>query len=191
VAEDAAGGAGLTCHDVRMSDAEWWDLLDGAGHPTGELYRRGAQGWPAGRFHLVAATCVVRGDGLALLTRRAETKREFPLAWEFPGGSALAGESSRRAAQRELWEETRVEAAEEKLELVGRFREESALLDMYVVAMPAVPAVIVDEVEVDDAAWVTWDDVDAHLAAGRMAEPWVDRLNVLGQSLRSAAAVTP
>jgi isopentenyldiphosphate isomerase len=80
--------------------------------------------------------------------------------------------------------------AEEKLELVGRFREESALLDMYVVAMPEAPAVIVDEVEVDDAAWVTWDDVEANLAAGRMAEPWIARLHALGQSLRSAAAVT-
>jgi 8-oxo-dGTP diphosphatase len=173
-----------------MTDEEWWDVLDGAGHPTGEVHRRGAGGWPEGRFHLVAATCVVLGDGLVLLTRRAETKREFPLTWEFPGGSAVAGESSRRAAQRELWEETRVEMAEEKLELVGRFREESALLDMYVVAMPEAPAVIVDEVEVDDAAWVTWDDVEANLAAGRMAEPWIARLHALGQSLRSAAAVT-
>ncbi|NNU27139.1 NUDIX hydrolase [Isoptericola sediminis] len=170
-----------------MTGVEWWDVLDEAGKPTGEAFRRGTPGWPAGRFHLIVATCVVRADGSVLLTRRAVTKSEFPLAWEFPGGSALAGESSRRAAQRELREETGVEVAEDELELVGRFREQSALLDMYVVAVQGVPVVTVDEAEVDDAAWVTWDDVGARLGAGRMAEPWVDRLHALGPGLRSAA----
>jgi 8-oxo-dGTP diphosphatase len=69
---------------------EYWDVTDREGIPTGETYRRGAPDGPVGRFHVVAAACVVRRDADVLLTQRAAHK-EFPLAWEFPGGSALAG----------------------------------------------------------------------------------------------------
>ncbi|MHA7172045.1 NUDIX domain-containing protein [Arthrobacter monumenti] len=76
---------------------EWWDVTDEHGHLTGQTYRRGNPDWPPGRFHLVVATCAYRSDGAVLLTQRSATK-EYPLAWEFPGGSALAGESSNDAA---------------------------------------------------------------------------------------------
>ena len=169
-----------------MADGEWWDVIDEFGTLTGESFRRGASDWPAGRFHLIVATCVVRGDSLMLMTRRASTK-EFPLAWEFPGGSALAGESSRQAAVRELREETGVAVPARDLELVGRFAEPSALLDMYLAVVPDVPAVTPDHVEVDAAAWVAIGDVEARLAAGQMADPWVDRLEALWPTIRAMA----
>jgi len=167
-------------------DTEWWDVIDAAGDPTGETYRRGANDWPAGRFHLIVATAVVRTDGSVLLTRRAATK-EFALAWEFPGGSALAGESSRRAARRELHEETGLLVPTDSLRPVGRFREASALLDMYLAPVHGVTDVTPDEVEVDRAEWVSWNEVEARLRAGRMAEPWTDRLEALLPPLRRIA----
>ena len=72
--------------------------MDADGVPTGETFLRGAPGWPADRFHLIVATCVFRDDGTVLLTQRAPGK-EFGRGWEFPGGSALAGETSRVAGQ--------------------------------------------------------------------------------------------
>ena len=55
-----------------MTDGdEWWDIVDAGGTPTGAVFRRGAPQWPAGGFHLIAAVCVQREDGMVLLTRCA------------------------------------------------------------------------------------------------------------------------
>ena len=51
-----------------MADDELWDLTDADGAPLGRLQRRG-DAMPAGVFHIVASVCVVRGDGLVLMTR--------------------------------------------------------------------------------------------------------------------------
>ena len=167
------------------SDGEWWDILDAAGTPTGSAFRRGAQGWPAGRFHLVAAVCVQREDGTVLLTQRAAGK-EFAFCWEFPGGSALAGESGRNAASRELREETGLTVEPLELALVGRFTETSALLDFYVARAGSAAEVTLQAGEVMAAEWVTPEVVERRLALGVMADPWSARLDTLWPSIRHA-----
>jgi len=173
-------------YPVQASDVELWDLTDEQGNPTGEVFRRGATGWPPGCFHLVVATCVVRADGLLLMTRRAATK-DFPLAWEFPGGSAVAGESSRQAAARELREETGILTPEPSLEFVGRFVEATALVDLYVTVVPDEPELVLDPVEVLEAGWVTVGEAERRHASGIMAGPWTDRLNALWPQLKAVA----
>ena len=90
---------------------ELWDVLDGEGQPIGSTDVRGAPDWPEGHFHLVVATCAYAPDGRVLLTQRAAEK-EFPLTWEFPGGSAFAGETSAQAVAREFREENRSTSAQ-------------------------------------------------------------------------------
>lgn len=169
-----------------MTDAELWDLTDEHGTRTGEVIRRGAGGWPTGRFHVVAVTCVVRADGRVLMTRRA-AGRDFPLAWEFPGGSALAGETSLQAAAREVAEETGLVMSETAFVFVGRFTETIALVDMYVAAVPGFAELILDPAEVHEADWVRIEEAEERFAAGQMATPWVDRLRALWPGTRSAA----
>jgi isopentenyl-diphosphate delta-isomerase len=165
---------------------ELWDLTDEQGDVTGEVIRRGAVEWPEGSFHVVAATCAVRADGLLLMTRRSATK-DFPLAWEFPGGSALAGESSRQAAVRELREETGILTAEVALEFVGRFVESSALVDLYVTIVPGEPELLLDPIEVHEADWVTVAEAERRHTTGQMSDPWAERLNALWPDLRTVA----
>ena len=138
-------------------DGELWDVTDAAGTPTGRTHRRGDSDFPDGLFHVVSAVCVVRADGLVLITQRAATK-DWALSWEFPAGSALAGETSVDAAVRELREETGLEVSADSLELVGRVTEESALLDLYVTRVRQHPDLALDPDEVSDAAWVTLSD---------------------------------
>ncbi|MFC9558301.1 NUDIX domain-containing protein [Agromyces sp. NPDC056965] len=161
------------------SDGEWWDVVDVDGVLTGETFRRGASNWPAGRFHLIVAVCVQREDGAVLLTQRAADKKEFPLSWEFPGGSALVGESSRVAANRELLEETALDVPADSLELIGRFVEASALLDFYVASEPAEADLILQASEVAAAEWVPVHEVERRANAGAMAVPWSARLDAL------------
>lgn len=161
-----------------MPDAELWDVTDEHGNLTGEVYHRGDPDWPEGRFHLIVAVCAVLDDGRMLLTQRAASK-VYAFAWEFPGGSALAVETSAAAASRELREETGLTVDTVDLKHVGRFTEESALLDMYVVLMPGIPLVTPEPSEVHAAEWVTPATVEKRLRDGEMAAPWADRLEAL------------
>ncbi|WP_416264388.1 NUDIX domain-containing protein [Curtobacterium flaccumfaciens pv. flaccumfaciens] len=157
---------------------EWWDLVDAAGVTMGRTLRRGDVGWPGGAFHLVVTVCVYRADGTVLLTQRAPTK-EFAFGWEFPGGSAFAGETGPAAACRELLEETNVRVEPEALRRVGRFTEETALVDLFVVQEPSGSAVRADPAEVMDWRWVSLSEVIALRQGGVMAEPWGPRLDAL------------
>lgn len=167
-------------------DGELWDVTDAAGVPIGRTHRRGDPDFPDGFFHVVSAVCVVGVDGRVLITQRAPTK-EWALSWEFPAGSALAGETSVEAAIRELREETGLEVSADSLELVGRVTEESALLDLYVTRAPRVTDLALDPDEVCDAAWVPLADVRRRCEDGRMAGPWVERLAILWDALARAA----
>ena len=173
---------------------EWWDILDAYGVPTGSVFLRGGDaGWPQGRFHLVVAVCVQRDDGLVLLTQRAAGRNEFPLDWEFPGGSALAGEPSRNAASRELAEETGIRVPPEALTPVGRFVETSALVDFYVVSVPQQTQPDLQASEVAAGEWVCLDEVERRWREGVMAQPWTARLAALWppakEALRPSTAV--
>jgi 8-oxo-dGTP pyrophosphatase MutT (NUDIX family) len=175
--------------DDHSDGAEWWDVVDAEGTPTGATHRRGAPGWPTGRFHLIVAVCVSRGDGTVLLTQRSAAKSEFPFGWEFPGGSALAGESSREAAARELREETGIDVPPSVLVQVGRFTEQSALLDIFVARQPPVAHLTLQESEVMAAEWVTPEEVMRRLDSGLMADPWIARLESLWTPILRALRV--
>jgi len=166
-------------------DGELWDVTDAAGVPLGMTHPRGDPDFPVGRFHVVPAVCVVRGDGLVLITQRSAEK-DWALDWEFPAGSALAGETSREGAVRELREETGLHAVASALTFVGRFTEELALLDLYVAHGLDTDVLTLDSDEVADAAWVSLDTVRERYRAGVFAEPWVARLDALFPSLVSA-----
>ncbi|GAB3271109.1 NUDIX hydrolase [Microbacterium lacusdiani] len=165
-----------------MNAPEMWDLRDGDGRPTGARVRRGDV-LPEGTTHLVAATCVLRADGRVLLTRRAASKAEHPLTWEFPGGSALAGESSAQAASRELHEETGILAPPSQLTFIGRHREISAFVDLYAVSLGVDVPVVLDPAEVAAAEWVSFDEIFRRRQQETFAEPWLDRLDALLQAL--------
>jgi len=115
---------------------------------------------------------------MVLLTQRASGK-EFARGWEFPGGSALAGETSRFAASRELEEETGIAVPPSDLSLVGRFIETSALLDFYVVAAPPHHHLRLQATEVMAADWVSQNEVERRAGAQIIALPWNARLEAL------------
>lgn len=167
-----------------MSDDELWDLTDASGAALGRTHRRGDP-MPAGVFHVVASVCVVRADGLVLMTRRAAIK-DWPLAWELPAGSCLAGESSAEGAARELAEETGVVVGVGDLRLVGRLVEESALFDLFATRLPQDPQLDLDPLEVCEAEWVTFEEMFRRCARREMAGPWLRRLDELGLSLGPA-----
>jgi len=168
-------------------DGELWDLVDAAGRPLGITHRRGDPVLPEGAYHVVSSVCAVRQDGRVLISQRAAVK-DFALDWEFAAGSALAGETSREAAVRELREETGLRTSGDALVFVGRCVEATALFDVYV-AHRADPATVrLDPDEVAASEWVTLDEVRARYRAGVFAAPWVARFDALWPALVAAVS---
>ena len=93
---------------------ELWDLYDRDRIPIGQVWERSME-LPLGTYHLVVYILTFNEKGELLITLRDYAKDRYAGLWEVTGGSALAGEASREAACRELFEETGVKAAEDEL----------------------------------------------------------------------------
>ncbi|MCI8332795.1 MAG: NUDIX domain-containing protein [Clostridiales bacterium] len=84
---------------------EIWDLYDGNRAKTGEKAVRG-EPLAAGKMRIVVSVCFLNGDGNMLIQQRQPWKGCYPDLWDISAaGSAIAGENSQDAAQREVMEE--------------------------------------------------------------------------------------
>ena len=84
---------------------EFWDLYDIDRIKTGERHQRG-QPVPEGRYHMVVHVVIFNTRGEMLIQQRQPFKEGWPNMWDVTvGGSAVAGDNSRTAAQREVQEE--------------------------------------------------------------------------------------
>ena len=140
------------------------DVFDASRRRTGRVRRRGEAMKP-GEYGLVVCVWVCDGAGHLLLTKRATEKKSFPNTWENSGGSAWAGESSRQAIARELYEESD--------------RGEEAFFDFYVLRCPPPqPDIVLQPGETSDAKWVTLDEVREMARAGLLAAPIARRFRL-------------
>lgn len=88
---------------------ELWDLYTKDREKTGKTMKRGEQ-TPRGLYHLVVHVCVFNSRGEMLLQQRQLTKYGWPGLWDVTAsGSAIAGETSQNAAEREVREELGLE----------------------------------------------------------------------------------
>ena len=116
---------------------ELWDLLDADRKPLGIVHPRG-EPMPEGLYHLAAHVWARNAQGQYLLTQRCPGKSYAGL-WEYSGGSALTGESSLQAAQRELFEETGLSATEENCRLIQSVRGGCSFSDVWLFEMDFSP----------------------------------------------------
>ena len=108
---------------------EWNDIYDKDRRLTGRVHKRGTP-WRNGEYGLVVCVWVYDGEGNLLLTRRAPGK-SYAGTWENSGGAVKAGENSRSAIARELFEETGIRADPGEFELLGSDRDRHTHYDFY------------------------------------------------------------
>ena len=137
---------------------EFNDIYDENRNLTGRVHRRGSR-WKPGEFGLVVCVWVYDGKGNLLLTRRAPGK-SFAGTWENSGGAAKAGESSRQAIARELFEETGIKAEEDEFELIGSDRDRNTHYDFYCIkrTTPLTKIVLLPG-ETDGVQWASMEQV--------------------------------
>lgn len=84
---------------------ELWDIYDRDRIRTGKTMERGSP-YPEGAYHLVVHVCIFNTKNEMLIQQRQPFKDGWSNKWDVTmGGSAVAGDSSQKAAERELLEE--------------------------------------------------------------------------------------
>ena len=143
---------------------EFWDLYDIDRRATGEMHPRGER-MPEGRYHLVVHVVIFNTQGEMLIQQRQPFKEGWPNMWDVTvGGSAIAGDTSRTAAQRETLEEIglRIDLSNELPKVVLPF--DTGFDDIYILTMDLDPATLtLQESEVQAVRWASKEDVLALL----------------------------
>ncbi|MDD5953805.1 MAG: NUDIX domain-containing protein [Firmicutes bacterium] len=146
---------------------EYNDVYDKHRNLTGRVHCRGTR-WKVGEYGLVVCVWVYDGRGNLLLTRRAPEK-SFAGTWENSGGAAKAGETSRQAIARELFEETGIRANEAEFELLDSSRERNTHYDFYCLKRQTpLEEIVLLPGETDDAQWVSMQQVHRMIRSGQI-----------------------
>ncbi len=172
--------------------AEHVVLLDGRGFPTGTTAKATAHSATT-PFHLAFSCYLVRADGSVLLTRRAPTKTTWPGAWTNGCcGHPQMGETLREAVTRRVAEELGLQITHAVV-AVPDFVYRAAMSDGTIEheLCPVVVAEVVGEpcpnaAEVDDLAWISWEELQARVASDPQSlSPWsVEQVRELSERAR-------
>ena len=148
---------------------EFNDVYDKYRNHTGKLHRRGTR-WKFGEYGLVVCVWVYDGEGNLLLTRRAPGK-SFAGTWENSGGAVKAGENSRTAIVRELFEETGILAKPEEFELIGSGRDKHTHYDFYCLKRQTpIEEIVLLPGETDGAQWASMETVSQMVKDGQICK---------------------
>ena len=147
---------------------ELWDLYDRDRIPTGETHQR-SEPLPAGRYHMVVHVVIFNSKGEMLIQQRQPFKAGWPNLWDVTvGGSAIAGDTSRTAAERETLEEIglAIDLSNEQPKLTIPF--DVGFDDIYTLVQEVdLFALRLQESEVQAVKWADEQEVLAMLADGR------------------------
>ena len=148
---------------------EFNDVYDKNRNLTGRIHRRGTR-WRTGEYGLVVCVWVYDGKGNLLLTRRAPEK-SFAGTWENSGGAVKAGETSRQAVARELFEETGIRAEESEFELFSSGRDRKTHYDFYCIRRETpLEEIVLLPGETDAVQWASMEQVRQMVKSGQICK---------------------
>ena len=139
---------------------EIWDIYDRDRQRTGKTIIR-QKGWGFEKYHLIIHVCIFDHEGRMLIQRRAHEKAAWADLWDISaGGSALAGEDSYQAAERETYEELgiKLDLSEERPHFTINY--ERGFDDFYLIEQDVdIDKLVLQQEEVAEVRWATLDEV--------------------------------
>lgn len=145
------------------------DIYDARRNLTGRTHLRGTP-WRDGEYGLVVCVWVHDGKGNLLLTRRAAEK-SFPHTWENSGGAAKAGETSRQAIARELFEETGIRADPESFVFIESGMDPNCHYDFYCLRREiSLREIVLQPGETEAVQWASFDRVHDLIREGKICK---------------------
>lgn len=163
---------------TAKAETELWDVYTKDRVKTGTLHRRG-QKMKDGEYHMVVHICIFNSRNQLLIQQRQPFKKGWSNMWDITvGGSALQGESSTQAAEREVFEEIGL-----KLDLSGARPDftinfEDGFDDYYLLEREVnLDELHLQEEEVQAVRWADKEEVIRMQEQGIMIPYWfLDRL---------------
>ena len=146
---------------------ELWDLYDRDRQLLGRTMARGEK-QPEGTCHLVVHICLFNSRGEMLIQQRQSFKSGWSNFWDLTvGGSAVAGESSRTAAEREVREELGLSLSLKGVRPALTVHFEPGFDDVYVLEREVDPAgLTLQSEEVQAVRWASLPEIMEMVRAG-------------------------
>ncbi len=139
---------------------EIWDVYDAERRRTGRTVVR-EKSWGFEKYHLIVHVCIFHPDGRMLIQKRAHEKHAWADLWDVSaGGSALAGEDSYQAAEREVREELGLSLDLKDVRPHLSINYERGFDDFYTVILDTDPdQLVLQKEEVAEVRWATQEQV--------------------------------
>lgn len=159
---------------------ELWDIYDIDRTKTDLLTERG-QPLAPGQYHLVVHICIFNSRGELLIQQRQPWKKGYPDLWDVSAaGSALAGENSAAAAERELREELGLSRSFQNVRPFLTVHFPRGFDDFYLVEQDAeLSSLCLQPEEVKDAKWASLEEIETMLDKKTFVPYYRDFLRLL------------
>jgi len=139
---------------------ELFDLYTADRVKTDRTMVRGEQ-TPEGFYRMVVHVCIFDSEGRMLIQQRQPFKRGWSNLWDISvGGSAVSGDSSRSAAERETFEELGLVIDLKSVRPTLTIHFEHGFDDIYVLTMPVnLSSLKLQYEEVQAVRWASEDEI--------------------------------
>ena len=146
---------------------ELWDIYDINRNPLGRTVRRGDK-LGDGEYHMVIHVCIFNSEGQMLIQQRQKSK-SWANKWDIScGGCAVAGETSREAAQREVFEELGFGLDLTNVRSAVTVSFENGFDDFYLInAEPELSALRLQQEEVQAVRWASMEEIFSMIDGGQ------------------------
>lgn len=156
---------------------ELWDIYDENRNLTGRIMERGSE-FEKGDYHLVIHVCIFNSKNEMLIQQRQPWKEGWSNMWDVTvGGSALSGETSIKAAERETVEEIgyKIDLSSERPFFTINF--EVGFDDYYLVERSIdITDLTLQHEEVQAVKWATKNEVLQLVREGKFIDYWFTEL---------------
>ena len=155
---------------------ELWDVYDVNRNKTGKTMVRG-ENFEEGAYHMVVHICIFNSKGEMLIQQRQPFKEGWPNLWDITvGGSAVQGDSSQTAAERELQEELGISLNLQGIRPNMTINFDRGFDDIYVIEKDIdLSELKLQYEEVQNAKWATKEEILEMIKAGQFI-PYYDSL---------------
>ena len=139
---------------------EYWDIYDIERNKTGKEVLRGDK-LNDGEYRLVVHACIFNSKGQMLIQQRQSFKDGWPNMWDLTcGGSAIKGETSQMAIDRELKEELGIEIKSMRPHITINF--ENGFDDIYLIEKEVdIDSLKLQYEEVQNVKWASKEEIIA------------------------------
>lgn len=145
---------------------EIWDLYDKNRMLINQTMVRGNVP-PENTYHIVIHVCIFNSDGNMLIQRRQPFKSKWPDLWDLSvGGSAIQGETSQAAAEREVHEEIGYDLSLEDVRPSLTINFDKGFDDIYLINRNLnLKELTLQEEEVKEIKWASLDEIKVMIDA--------------------------